>query len=244
MRKMTFRYITCILIAVLCTTCQAQDAQPETPSQNKNSGDSLTQKASYLLGFNFVRNMQMQGFDCDLEALMKGINDAAAKKQPPMTAEEIQSVQRTFERMMVQKQQERLAKAADENMRKGVAFLKENALKEGVKELESGIQYRVLKPGEGTSPGPSDKVTLKYKAKFIDGTIFDASEESAPWNITVGAIGVRGIVNAIQKMKPGSVWEVFIPSALGFGIQGDPSGVVGPNQVLIYELELLDVDKK
>ena len=73
---------------------------------------------------------------------------------------------------------------------------------------------------------------------------FDASEESAPWNITVGAIGVRGIVNAIQKMKPGSVWEVFIPSALGFGIQGDPSGVVGPNQVLIYELELLDVNKK
>ena len=243
MTKLTIRYVACIAIGLVCAACQAQDAKPETPPPSKTSGDSLTQKASYLLGYNFIRNFQMQGFEYDLESLMKGINDAAAKKQPPMTAEEIRSVQRAFERMMVQKQQEMLAKAADDNMRKGVNFLKENALKEGVKELESGIQYRIIKPGEGASPGLSDKVILKYKAKFIDGTIFDASEENDPWNITVGAIGIRGIVNAIQKMKPGSVWEVFIPSELGFGIQGDPSGVVGPNQVLIYELELVNANK-
>ena len=225
-----------------CPLLIAQDPKPDPPVENQ-AGETLQQKASYLIGFNFVKNMQQQGVEFDLSALMKGINDAKAGNSPPMTDEEIQSVQRAFERQIVQKQQARMAKAADDNMRNGLKFLKANLLKEGVKELENGLQYKVIKPGLGESPTVSDKVQIKYKAKFTDGQIFDASQESQPWSITVGAIGVRGLVNVIQKMKPGAVWEVYIPSELAFGIQGDPSGVVGPNQVLVYELELLEDSK-
>ena len=85
MTKLTVRYVTSIAIGLLCVACYAQDAKPETTNQNNTSGDSLQQKASYLLGYNLIRNFQLQGFECDLESLMKGIKDATAKKQPPMT---------------------------------------------------------------------------------------------------------------------------------------------------------------
>ena len=240
-----FCFFTLLIVAGMICSPSLLIAQDSKPAQaaDSSAGESLQQKASYLIGFNFVKNMQQQGVEFDLSALIKGINDAKAGNSPPMTDEEIQSVQRAFERMLVQQQQARLAKAADDNMRNGLKFLKSNLLKEGVKELENGLQYKVIKAGEGDSPKISDTVKLNYKAKFTDGKIFDSSQASQPWSITVGAIGVRGLVNVIQKMKPGDVWEVYIPSELAFGIQGDPSGVVGPNQVLVYELELLKDSK-
>ena len=240
-----FCFFTLLIVAgMICgpPLLVAQDSKPGQAAES-SAGESLQQKASYLIGFNFVKSMQQQGIEFDLSALLKGINDAKAGNPPPMTDEEIRSVQRAFERMLEQQQQDRLAKAADDNMRNGLKFLKSNLLKEGVKELENGLQYKVIKAGEGDSPKISDTVKLSYKAKFTDGKIFDSSQASQPWSITVGAIPVRGLVNVIQKMKPGAVWEVYIPSELAFGIQGDPSGVVGPNQVIVYELELLENSK-
>jgi FKBP-type peptidyl-prolyl cis-trans isomerase len=128
-------------------------------------------------------------------------------------------------------------------MRKGTEFLKSNLLQEGVKELENGLQYRVLAEGEGPSPRLTDSVRVHYKAMFTDGTVWESTTGSEPLSLTVGSAGIRGIVNALQKMKAGDKWKLFIPSDLAFGVQGDPSGLVGPNQVLVYELELLEIMK-
>jgi len=220
----------------------AQQKQTAADTQETITPESLTQKASYLIGYNMVKDMQSQAIEFDLNELIKGIQDATAGKNPTMTDEEIQSVQIAFQRMVQQQQQERLAKVADENMRNGTDFLKKNLLKEGVKELENGLQYVVLTEGEGTSPRITDSVKVHYKAMFLDGTVWDTTAGSEPISLTVGSAGMRGIATALQKMKPGDKWKLFIPSDLAFGVQGNPP-VVGPNQVVVYEVELVEIMK-
>ncbi len=231
------------LAALSMTGLMAQEQRSIGDQKQEMAPESLKQKASYLIGYNFVKGLQVQQIDVDMQELLKGINDANGGKTPPMTDEEIQSVQMAFERMVIQQQQERMAKVADENMRQGLEFLKANLLKEGVKELENGLQYQVLATGEGDSPRITDSVRVHYKAMFTDGTVWETTAGSEPLSLTVGGAGIRGIVNALQKMKPGDKWKLFIPSDLAFGVQGDPSGVVGPNRVIVYELELLEILK-
>ena len=232
-------FFSWLLIGFLSVTVVAQE---ETATSPQATPETLTQKASYLIGYNLIKDLQTQEIGFDMEELMKGVKDAAASKEPPMTDEEIQSVMVAFQKMVTQQQQDRLARIADENMRKGIEFLQANLLKEGVKELESGVQYQVIEAGEGDPPRITDSVKVRYKAMFIDGSAWDASPGTEPISLTVGSAGLRGIANALQKMSPGSKWKVFIPSELAFGVQGNPP-VVGPNQVVIYELELVEIIK-
>jgi len=215
---------------------QTESQQPEI------SPESLKQKYSYLLGYNMVKDFQRNEIEFDINELLKGIQEAADGKAPAMTDEEIQSVEVAFQRMIVRQQQEQMAKLADENMRKGADFLKANLLQEGVKELENGLQYQVLVAGDGESPRITDTVKVNYKAMFIDGTVWEQTSGTKPIPMTVGGAGIRGIVTALQKMKAGDKWKLFIPSDLAFGVQGQPP-VIGPNQALIYELELVEVVK-
>ena len=220
-------------------TVQAQEKKQASPEKQVEP-ESLKQKASYLIGFQYIQNLKLEGIEIDLEELIKGIRDSATGKKPPMSEEEIQSVQLAFQRQLVRQQQERLAKLADENKRQGAEFLKANALKEGVKEMENGLQYIELKAGEGEPPGVSDSVKVHYRAMYIDGTMFESTAGREPISLTVG-VGMRGITNALQKMKPGAKWKLFIPSDQAFGVQGNQ--LVGPNQVVVYELELVEIIK-
>ena len=213
---------------------EKKQEQPKTPTT-----ESLQQKASYLIVYDVFKKLELQGFKLDVDQATKGINDAAEGKAPPMTDEEIRSVMMGFERLLLAKRQEQMAKLADDNMRQGKAFLKKNLLEEGVKELENGLQFKELKKGTGETPRITDNVKVHYKGMFTNGTTFETTEGNDPVSLTVGG-GMRAISNALQKMKVGDKWKLFIPSELAFGVQGD-GAVVGPNQVLVYELELVEI---
>ncbi len=235
--------LTLTLVFGLNHQCVAQQNQGSTtkPATQEYTPESLKQKYSYLFGYNFIKNFQREEVEFDLQELIKGIQAASKGEAPSMTDEEIQSVELAYRKMIVQKQQEMMAKLADENMRKGKEFLKANLLKEGVKELENGLQYSVIKEGAGKSPRITDTVKVHYKAMFIDGTVWESTSGTEPISLTVGGAGMRAMVTALQKMKTGDKWKLFIPSDLAFGVQGTPS--IGPNQALIYEIELVEIGK-
>lgn len=247
MRTFLIAFLALALFVVTSVRSDAQEGQPQGSANRQEetqqfTPESLKQKYSYLFGYNMVKDLQRNEIEFDLKELLKGIQEAADGKAPVMTDEEIQSVEMAFQRMIVRQQQERMAKLADENLRRGAEFLKANLLKEGVKELENGLQYKVLQQGEGSSPRITDTVKVHYKAMFIDGTVWETTAGAQPVSLTVGGAGMRAIVSALQKMKAGDKWELYIPADLAFGVQGQPP-VIGPNQALIYELELVEIVK-
>jgi FKBP-type peptidyl-prolyl cis-trans isomerase FklB len=124
----------------------------------------------------------------------------------------------------------------------GEAFLAENAKKEGVKTTASGLQYKVLKSGTGESPKPTDKVKVHYHGTLIDGTVFDSSvQRGEPISFPVGGV-IQGWVEALQLMKVGDKWQLFIPARLAYG-ENSPGSGIPPNSVLIFEVELLAIEK-
>jgi len=133
-------------------------------------------------------------------------------------------------------------KKSVENRRQGQAFLKENGKKEGVVTLPSGLQYRVIKEGKGSTPDPSDWVTVNYRGTLLDGTEFDSSfSRGEPETLRVGGV-IQGWREALLLMNEGAQWELFIPSELAYGAQGVGT-VIGPNSTLLFEVELLEVKK-
>lgn len=223
-----------------------QDATPELPAADQETqvpeftAESLAEKASYLIGYNLIQDLKANSVDVDIDQLLKGIQDANQGAQPPMTDEEIMAVQQAFERAIVRKQQEMIAKIADENQRDGMEFMSKNALVEGVKELENGVQYSVLAAGDGENPRLTDRVKVHLKGMFIDGTVFENTFGRDPASFNVGSVPLRGLSSALQQMKPGDKWKVFIPGDLAYGAQGNPPAI-GPNQTLVYELELVEI---
>jgi FKBP-type peptidyl-prolyl cis-trans isomerase len=130
---------------------------------------------------------------------------------------------------------------AEKNLKAGEAFLAENAKKEGVKTTASGLQYKVIKSGTGPSPKPTDVVKVQYHGTLIDGTVFDSSvRRNQPATFTVNGV-IPGWTEALQLMKVGDKWKLFIPAKLAYGEQG--SGPIGPNIVLIFDVELLGIEK-
>jgi len=127
-------------------------------------------------------------------------------------------------------------------LKAGEDFLAANAKKEGVKTLSSGLQYKVLKEGKGKSPKLTDKVTTNYRGTLLDGTEFDSSYKSGkPVEFPVGGV-IKGWTEAVQLMHVGDKWQLFIPSNLAYGADGYPGTPIGPNETLIFEIELLGIN--
>ncbi len=130
---------------------------------------------------------------------------------------------------------------AEKNKKDGMAFLAENKKKKGVKVLASGLQYKIITAGKGKVPKITDQVTVHYKGSLIDGTEFDSSyKRGQPAVFPVNRV-IKGWVQALQLMKEGSKWQLVIPADLAYGERGTPGGPIGPNAVLIFEVELLSV---
>jgi len=132
------------------------------------------------------------------------------------------------------------AQAADLSPESNTKFLADNAKRAGVKVLPSGLQYRVVKAGAGTSPKPDDNVTVTYKGSLIDGKVFDQTQDGQTATFPAGQL-IPGWVEALQLMKEGDSWELVIPANLGYGAEG-AGGVIPPNQTLIFQMELRKVD--
>jgi len=211
---------------------------------------TLKQKVSYGIGLNIGRNMKEQGVEIDTLLLIQGVRDALSGAKPQLTDAELQAAMTAFQRDLERKQamkriekDPKLKAAAEKNLKDGQAFLAKNAKVKGVKTTPSGLQYQVLKAGKGPSPKATDRVTTHYHGTLIDGTVFDSSvDRKQPATFGVNRV-IAGWTEALQLMKVGSKWKLFIPSELAYGLTPRPGGPIGPNAVLVFEVELLSIGK-
>ncbi len=225
--------ITIILLFVAITGCS------QTNSGKRAKIESQTDSVSYSIGIDIGKNFKKQSIDISAEVLKQGIVDALADTSY-LTDGEMRNVMVNFQKSMAKKVQEKNKVAAEKNKAEADAFFKENKTKKGVVTLESGLQYKVLKSGKGKSPKLSSTVVTNYSGKLLDGTEFDSSfKRGTPFTTKVTGV-IKGWTEVLQLMHEGDKWEVYIPADLAYGERGSPP-VIGPNQALIFTLELLSV---
>jgi FKBP-type peptidyl-prolyl cis-trans isomerase len=198
------------------------------------------EKLSYSIGMDIGGNLKRQSVEVDPDLLAKGVKDSYGDGKTLLTEEEVRRVIGDFQKSLMAKRVETMQKQGEKNKGEGAAFLAGNAKKEGVKTLPSGLQYRENMPGTGKSPKATDTVTVHYKGTLIDGTEFDSSHKRGqPATFQVSGV-IPGWIEALQLMKEGAKWELFIPSNLAYGERGT-GGEIGPNAALIFEVELISV---
>lgn len=221
-------------LAFCLTTALAADDQPALQDQRD--------KVSYGIGMNIGNTLKMQGADVDVNLIARGIKDQMAGGETLLTAQEAQEALRAWQMEMRNKHMQKQKVEGEENKKKGEAFLAENAKKEGVKTLPSGLQYQVLASGTGPTPKSNDVVRAHYRGTLIDGTEFDSSYTRGQPFVTAANRVIRGWTEALTHMKVGDKWKLFIPPDLAYGEHGMPPKI-GPSQVLIFELELLGIEQ-
>lgn len=200
-------------------------------------------KLSYALGMSMGHNFKGSGIKAinagDFAAGVAAVYDGT---KPAMSYDEAKRIVQDFFTNLEKEMQAEAAKAGAENLKIGEAFLSENAKREGVTTTASGLQYEVIRKGAGDRPAASDRVEVHYTGKLIDGTVFDSSvERGVPATFGVTQV-IPGWVEALQLMREGDKWRLYIPSTLAYGENG-AGGVIGPNMTLIFDVELLRVIK-
>ena len=200
---------------------------------------SQKDKMSYIIGMDIGNNLKKQSIDVEPNILVKGVKDALTGGKPLLTEQEIRETMTAFQNEMRVKQEV----VARKNKEQGDSFLADNKKKEGVKTLQSGLQYKVIKVGVGKKPKLNDYVTTHYRGTLIDGTEFDSSyKRGQPATFQVSGV-IPGWTEALQLMETGAKWELFIPPNLAYGERGS-GGVIGPNATLIFEIELISIQEK
>jgi FKBP-type peptidyl-prolyl cis-trans isomerase FklB len=198
------------------------------------------ERESYSLGYQFGKNLKFQETEIDFDVYMAGLRDALEDREARMSQEEIRTTINNLQKRLAEAQQNFQKEQAEKNLAEGLAFLEENGEKEGVITLESGLQYKVLTEGSGESPQKSDTVTVHYKGTLINGTEFDSSySRGQPQSFRVDGV-IPGWTEALQLMKEGAKWQLFIPSALAYAERGVPQRIP-PNSTLIFEIELISI---
>ena len=202
--------------------------------------DTDVQKASYSIGLEIGTNFRPSQDFFDLDALMRGIEDALAESEPALPADSLGAAR---QRVGQQVQQASLAtqqQLMETNLAEGEAFLAENAAKEGIMTTDSGLQYEVLTQGDGERPTAESRVKVHYRGTLIDGTEFDSSyERGEPTDFGVNGV-IAGFGEGLQMMPVGSHYRFFIPANIAYGQQAAGS-IIGPNSTLIFEVELQEI---
>lgn len=197
-------------------------------------------KVSYSIGINIGNNLKRQSVEVNPDILLQGIKDVLSGGKTLMTDKEVAETMMNFQKELMAKQQARMKDLGEKNKKEGEAFLAENKKKEGVISLPSGLQYKIIKEGEGKTPTANDTVTVHYRGTLIDGKEFDSSyTRGQPVSFPVKGV-IPGFSEALQLMKPGSKWQLFIPSNLAYGERG-PGEEIGPNATLIFDIELISI---
>jgi FKBP-type peptidyl-prolyl cis-trans isomerase FklB len=234
------------LSRLLPTLCLATIVMTSPGNAQENSAAKVDDQVGYFLGFTVGSSFVQQGFqssDFTVEGMNQGLQDALSQKDPALTDEQLQEIQGKIQAMMQKRQAEKMAELQKQgvlNKEKSELWLKQNAKAEGIKELEGGLQYKVVKEGEGASPSAEDTVAVHYTGKLTNGEVFDSSvERGQPAKFPVGRV-IQGWQLALQKMKVGSKWMLYIPPELAYGENGSPPKI-GPNEVLVFEVELLEI---
>lgn len=196
------------------------------------------QKASYAIGVDLANNLQNQGIEIQVDSFLLGLEDSLKKNELKLTNEQMAESLDAFRASLEAKQQAEKQALAEQNKKEGDAFLTKNKLKPGIKSLDSGLQYRIIEEGKGAHPNEEDTIIAHYKGTLLDGTEFDSSyKRNAPIEFKMDNV-ILGWQEALKLMKPGSKWEIFVPSELGYGLRG-AGNVIGPNQTLIFEIHFI-----
>lgn len=201
-------------------------------------------KFSYAVGMNIAQGIKQQGFadSVNVAALSKALEDIIKGRKPMLTEEEAQMIIQTYFQSQQSKNGGAKSESGAKNEIEGKNFLAENKTKPGVVELPSGLQYQIIKEGSGEMPKATDKVTTHYHGTLISGDVFDSSvDRKQPASFPVNGV-IQGWQEALQLMKTGSKWKLFVPSNLAYGSQG-AGPKIGPGTTLIFEVELLSIDK-
>ncbi len=226
------------LILVGCEEASKPKADAAAPVSTTVTLESEIQKVSYIMGTNIGGQIKGEAFEVDIASLTLGLSDAVAGKEPKLSEAEVKAVIESFQAKMMAEQEVSAKLVAETNIKEGEAFLAENAKKNDVVVLESGLQYKVLEAGTGVIPTSENTVEVHYKGTLIDGTEFDSSfKRGVPAQFGVTQV-IPGWVEALQLMKEGAKWELYVPADLAYG-PGGTGGLIGPNQTLIFEVELL-----
>jgi FKBP-type peptidyl-prolyl cis-trans isomerase FklB len=196
------------------------------------------EKTSYALGLDMGNRLKRSEIDINPDILSRGLKDALTGGKLLMTDQEVMDTLRSLQMELQAKQQEKMKALAKE----GESFLEANKKKDGVVTLASGLQYKILKKGSGKQPKATDSVTVNYRGTLVDGTEFDSSyKRGQPATFPVNGV-IPGWTEALQLMKEGAKWQLFIPANLAYGERGQRG--IPPNSVLIFEVELISVNKK
>ncbi len=227
MKKFNVFFVAAVSSAILLNSCKNENKEASLSTQR----DSL----SYAIGVNIASSLKQDHIDTmvNTDILIKGFNDVIANANPQMTSEQ---AMKTIQSFFMAIQEKEMKKAKEENEK----FLAENAQKEGVKVLPSGLQYKVLVEGKGEKPKVNQKVKVNYIGKLKDGNVFDQSKEPAVFSLSDEVI--PGWQEGLQLMSVGSKYEFYIPYQLAYGEKGYP-GVIPPYAALIFEIELLGIEK-
>jgi FKBP-type peptidyl-prolyl cis-trans isomerase FklB len=220
-------FIVIVSASLLALPLFGQEKSPQLKDQKD--------KVSYSIGMNIGFNLARQKVDINPDILAAGIKDALAGK-PQITPDQVKEIMAQFEKDMEQKQKQ----AGEKNKTDGAKFLEENKKKPGIKTTASGLEYKSIKEGTGAQPKATDTVTVNYRGTLIDGTEFDSSyKRGQPATFPLNGV-IKGWTEALQLMKAGSKYQLFVPSDLAYG-ERSVSPEIGPNATLIFEVELVDV---
>ena len=235
---MSLRKIGALVLVTVLSACGQKDQSSVVGSVTLESDK---QKLSYALGQDLGNSLQNLKGEIDLAVLVKGIEDHLNEREPllsPRECAEIKQVEMARIRKDYEKKQEELSQ---KSLEEGRLFLEENGKQAGVTTTSSGLQYLVLSEGQGTKPGPTDRVKVKYRGTLIDGKEFDSTEKHGgePAVFGVGDV-IRGWTEGLQLMSTGSKYRLFIPSDLAYGQRGS-GGTIPPNSTLIFDVELLEI---
>jgi len=229
---MKMKVTTVLAIGIAAVYANAEDVSPAL----KTTKD----KVSYSMGVDIGKNWKRQGIEIDAELLARGLKDAMSGDKLLMSEDEMRQTAMAFQEEMKQKQTKMAGAKTLENKKEGDAFLAKHKTEADVVTLPSGLQYKILKAGEGKKPVATDAVECNYKGTLIDGTEFDSSyRRGQPATFKVSGV-IPGWTEALQLMPVGSKWQLVIPSELAYGARG-AGGQIGPNAVLIFEIELLAI---
>lgn len=246
MKKLIFIATLGVAVCLLNTSAFAQKkAKKDQKNKPESTLPVLTSNidtVSYLIGNDIAHNFKSNAIELNFELMYRGILDAQKGADTLISKEKTQAVLMAFQQQIAAKRKAKESEASAGNKAKGSAFLAANKTKEGVIELPSGLQYKVIKEGAGESPKETDMVKVEYTGTLIDGTVFDATaSRGEPAEFAVNGV-IPGWTEGLMLMKPGAKYMFFIPAELAYGDQ--KTGPIDAGSTLIFEVELLSVNSK
>ena len=232
---------------VFAAYASAQEAKPAAPAPAKTAAPldekTLHDRVSYFYGADVARSFRDNGVEVDLDIFFQGLKDTLEKKPTKYTQEELDTAMNQFAQAMMAKTQKDQAEAGTKNAEEGEKFLAENSKRKGVTTTPSGLQYEVIKAGDGAKPSATDTVSVHYHGTLVNGKVFDSSvQRGEPVSFPVNGV-IPGWTEALQLMTVGSKWKLFIPAKLAYGERGAGQDI-GPNSTLVFEVELLKIEPK